>query len=112
METISWQEFEKVELRVGTILSVDGFPEAKQPAYIVTADFGPDIGVKKSSAQITELYKKEDLIGRQIIGVVNFPEKQIGPMMSEFLITGFYREEGSVVLAIPDRNVPNGAKLG
>lgn len=112
MKTISWQDFEQVELRVGTILSVDEFPEARQPAYIVTADFGPDIGVKKSSAQITHLYDKDELVSRQVVGVVNFPAKQIGPMMSECLITGFYREDGAVVLAIPDRQVPNGAKLG
>ena len=112
MKTISWQDFEKVELRVGTILSVDEFPEARQPAYIVTTDFGPDIGVKKSSAQITDLYDKDELVGRQVVGVVNFPSKQIGPMMSECLITGFYREDGAVVLAIPDQPVPSGAKLG
>jgi len=112
VKTISWQDFEQVELRVGTILSVDEFPEARQPAYIVTADFGPDIGVKKSSAQITHLYDKDELVSRQVVGVVNFPAKQIGPMMSECLITGFYREDGAVVLAIPDRQVPNGAKLG
>ncbi|CAB5089245.1 Protein secretion chaperonin CsaA [Olavius algarvensis associated proteobacterium Delta 3] len=112
MKTISWQDFEQVELRVGTILSVDDFSEARQPAYIVTTDFGPDIGIKKSSAQITDLYKREDLVGRQVVGVVNFPAKQIGPMMSECLITGFYREDGAVVLAVPDRQVPNGAKLG
>jgi len=112
VKTISWQDFEQVELRVGTILSVDEFPEARQPAYIVTTDFGPDIGVKKTSAQITRLYDKDELVGRQVVGVVNFPAKQIGPMMSECLITGFYREDGAVVLAIPDRQVPNGAKLG
>ena len=112
MKEISWQEFEQVELRVGTIVEVEDFPEARVPAYKVKADFGPDIGVKKSSAQVTDLYTKDDLLGRQIIGVVNFPDKQIGPFRSEFLITGFYQEDQSVVLAIPERQVKNGAKLG
>lgn len=112
METISWKDFEKVELRVGTVVKVEDFPEAKKPAYKVTVDFGPDIGVKRSSAQITDLYSKEDLLGRQVIGVVNFPPKQIGPVMSELLLTGFYRPDGAVVLAVPERSVPDGAKLG
>lgn len=112
METISWQEFERVELRVGTIVAVDDFPEARKPAYKLRVDFGPEIGVKQSSAQITALYQKEDLIGRQVIGVINFPSKQIGPVRSECLVTGFYREDGAVVLAVPDQPVPNGAKLG
>ncbi len=108
---ITWQEFEKVDLRAGTITSVDVFPEARKPAYIVTVDFGSDIGAKRTSAQITANYSREDLMGRQIIGVVNFPPKQIGPMMSECLIVGFYREDKSLILAVPDQNVPNGAKL-
>jgi len=112
LETISWKDFEKVELRVGTVVKVEDFPEAKKPAYKVTVDFGPDIGVKRSSAQITDLYSKEDLLGRQVIGVVNFPPKQIGPVMSELLLTGFYRPDGAVVLAVPERSVPDGAKLG
>lgn len=112
MGEISWQDFEAVELRVGRVLEVEDFPEARKPAYKVTADFGPEIGIKKSSAQITELYSKEDLLGRQILAVVNFPPKQIGPMRSEFLLTGFFTEEGAVVLAVPERPVPNGAKLG
>lgn len=111
MDTISWRDFERVELRVGTIVSVEDFPEARKSAYKVNADFGPEVGVKQSSAQITALYTKDELIGRQIIGVVNFPPKQIGPFLSEFLITGLYREDGVVVLAIPDQEVPNGAKL-
>lgn len=111
METISWSEFERVELRVGTIVSVDDFPEARKPAFRIRADFGPEIGIKQSSAQITSLYTKDDLIGRQILGVVNFPPKQIGPFRSEFLVTGLYREDGAVVLAVPDQQVPNGAKL-
>lgn len=111
MKTIDWKDFELVELRVGTIVSVEDFPEARKPAYKIKAEFGPDIGVKQSSAQITTLYSKEDLIGRQIVGVVNFPPKQIGPFLSEFLVTGFYRNEGAVVLAVPDQQVPNGSKL-
>jgi tRNA-binding protein len=112
MREISWQEFQAVELRIGTIIEVDDFPEARKPAYKITADFGPQIGIKKSSAQVTELYSKQDLKGRQILAVVNFPAKQIGPMRSEFLLTGFYTDEGAVVLAVPERQVPNGAKLG
>ena len=112
MKQITWQEFESIELRAGTIIAVEDFPEAKKPAYKITVDFGPEIGVKKSSAQLTKLYSKEQLLGRQIIGVINFPPKQIGPMPSEVLITGFYNEAGAVVLAIPERQVPDGAKLG
>jgi len=111
MKPITWQEFENVEIRVGTIISVDDFPQAHKPAYIIKADFGPEIGIKKSSAQVTDLYQKNDLVGKQIIGVLNFPPKQIGPMRSEFLITGFNREDGSVVLAVPERAAPNGARL-
>lgn len=111
METISWSDFERVELRVGTIVSVDDFPEARKPAFQIRADFGPGIGIKQSSAQITALYTKDELIGRQILGIVNFPPKQIGPFRSEFLVTGLYREDGAVVLAVPDQQVPNGAKL-
>ena len=112
MKEITWDEFAVVELRVGTIVEVEAFPEARSPAYKVKADFGPDIGVRKASAQITVHYLKEDLLGRQIVGVVNFPSKQIGPMRSEFLLTGFYRDDKSVVIAVPERKVPNGAKLG
>ena len=112
MDEITWNDFERVELRVGTVVQVDDFPEARKPAYILRVDFGPDIGVRKSSAQITEIYAKEELLGRQVVGVVNFPPKQIGPMRSECLVTGFYREDGNVVLAIPEREVPNGSKLG
>ena len=112
MEKISWQHFEQVELRSGTIVEVEDFPEARVPAYKIKADFGPEIGIKKSSAQVTGLYKKEDLLGRQIIGVVNFPAKQIGPFRSEFLLTGFYQEDHSVVLAVPERQIKNGLKLG
>jgi len=111
MGEISWSEFEKVALHVGTIIEVEDFPEAKNPAYKVRVDFGKKIGIKKSSAQITDLYDRESLIGRQVVAVVNLPPKQIGPMFSECLITGFHRDDGVVVLAIPDSNVPNGAKL-
>ena len=111
METIDWDDFEKVELRVGTIIEVEDFPEARKPAYKLKIDFGEAIGVRKSSAQITDIYQKDDLLGRQIVGVVNFPAKQIGPMRSECLVTGFHREDGAVVLARPDSEVPNGAKL-
>ena len=107
MEHISWNEFERVELRVGTIINVEDFPEAKKPAYKITGEFG----IKKSSAQVTTHYTKEDLLGKQIIGVINFPIKQIGPFLSEFLTTGFYKEDGSVVLAVPDKEAPLGAKL-
>ncbi len=112
MKEISWQDFEQVELRTGTILDVEDFPEARQPAYRLCIDFGEAIGIRKSSARITHLYSKEELIGRQIIGVVNFPPKQIGPCRSECLVTGFYQPDGSVVLAVPERPVANGVKLG
>lgn len=112
METISWADFERVEIRVGTIVSAEEFPEARKPAYKIKADFGPQIGIKQSSAQITALYTPAELLGRQIVGVVNFPPKQIGPFLSEFLVTGFYRDDGEVVLAVPDQQIPNGAKLG
>lgn len=111
METIEWNDFEKVELRVGTIEKVEEFPQARVPAYKVWVDFGPEIGKRKSSAQITKLYDIDELIGKQVVAVVNFPPKQIGPMKSECLVTGFYREDG-VVLAVPDKEVPNGLKLG
>ena len=112
VKEISWSEFEAVELRVGTIVDVEEFPEARRPAYKITVDFGPEIGSRRSSARITDLYLADELIGKQIIGVVNFPPKQIGPMRSECLVTGFYRKDGSVVLAVPEQAVPNGAKLG
>ena len=112
MREITWSEFTADDIRVGTIVSVEAFPEARKPAYKISVDFGPEIGLKKSSAQITELYGAQELVGKQIIAVVNFPPKQIGPMRSECLIAGFYRHNGNVVLAVPEREVPNGAKLG
>ncbi len=111
METIEWNDFEKVEIRVGTIIEAEEFPEARKPAYKLRIDFGADIGLRKSSAQITDLYAREELIGRQIAAVVNFPPKQIGPVRSECLVTGFAREDGAIVLVSPDSAVPNGAKL-
>lgn len=112
MQTIDWNDFEKVELRVGTVIDAQPFPEARKPAYILQVDFGEEIGIRKSSAQITDLYTKDELIGKQVIAVVNFPAKQIGPVKSQCLVSGFYREDGAVVLAVPDQPVHNGAKLG
>jgi tRNA-binding protein len=111
MNQISWNDFEKVELRTGTIIQVDDFPEAIKPAYKITVDFGAEMGIRKSSAQLTDLYSKEELLGKQIIGIVNFPPKKIGPFVSEFLITGFIQDDKSVVLAVPERKVDNGLKL-
>lgn len=110
MEPIDWSDFEKVELRAGTILEVLDFPEARKPAYKVKVDFG-EYGQKMSSAQITAHYTKEELVGKQIVGVVNFPKKQIGKFMSEFLVTGFADEDGSIVLTTLLGKVPNGSKL-
>ncbi|MFS8369093.1 tRNA-binding protein [Acetobacter indonesiensis] len=109
MQEISWSDFEKIMLVAGTIKRVEPFPEARKPAYKVWVDFGP-YGERKTSAQITRLYTVEDLIGRQIIGVINFPEKQIGPFRSQFLLSGFETEAG-VVLAALERPVPNGTRL-
>lgn len=111
METINWNDFEKVELRVGKVIEVQEFPEARTPAYILKVDFGQELGVRKSSAQITELYKPDELVGRLVVGVVNFPKKQIGPLMSECLITGFHNADNAVALCIPDKDVPLGTKL-
>lgn len=108
---ISWQDFEKVDLRVGTIVDVQDFPEARKPAYQLKIDFGPEIGLRKSSAQITTLYTKDVLMGRQIVAVINFPPKQIGKFMSECLVTGFADAHGNIVLTSVERELPNGAKL-
>ena len=111
MAAISWSDFEKVELRIGTIIEVEEFPEARRPAWKLTVDFGEETGIKRSSAQIKDLYSAEDLLGRQVLGVVNFPPKQIGPFISECLVTGFVTDEGAVVLAVPDHPVKNGLRL-
>lgn len=108
---ISWSDFEKVELRVGKVLSAREFPEARKPAYVLEVDFGPEVGVRKSSAQITDHYDCDSLTGRLVVGVVNFPRKQIGPLMSECLVTGFHDENGAVVLCVPDQDVPLGSRL-
>lgn len=110
-EVISWADFEKIDARVGTIIEARDFPEANKPAYRLEIDFGPQIGVLKSSAQITVHYTKDMLIGRQIVAVVNFPEKQIAGMMSECLVTGFEDQNGDIVLTRVERVVPNGSKL-
>ena len=110
METITWHDFEKVELRAGTVLQALDFPEARKPAYKLQVDFG-EFGVKWSSAQITKHYTKEELVGRQIVGVINFPKKQIATFMSEFLVTGMADANGDIVLTTIDKPVPNGSKL-
>jgi tRNA-binding protein len=109
---LSWQDFEKVEMRVGTILEVNDFPEARKPAYQLTIDFGSEIGIRKTSAQITDHYHKENLIGKQIIAVVNFPKKQIGKFMSECLVLGSIGSDKEVVLLSPNFKVENGLRIG
>ena len=111
MQTIAWGDFEKVELRVGKVVAAAPFPEARKPAYVLQIDFGEEIGMRKSSAQITALYRSEDLVGRLVVAVVNFPKKQIGPLMSECLVTGFNDANGEVALCVPDRDVPLGTRL-
>jgi tRNA-binding protein len=111
MEEISWEDFEKVELRAGTIVEANDFPKAKKPAYQLLIDLGPDLGLKRSSAQITKLYSKDELLGKQVICVVNFPVRQIANFYSEVLTTGFIGDDGEVVLGIPDKKVSNGVKL-
>lgn len=109
---LTWNEFEKVEMRVGTILEVNDFPEARKPAYQLTIDFGSEIGIRKTSAQITKRYAKEDLLNRQIVAVVNFPKKQIGKFMSECLVLGAVGDEGDVILLAPDFKIENGLRIG
>jgi len=111
MNDLTWNAFQKVEMRVGTIVAVEDFPQARNPSYILKVDFGATLGIKKSSAQITDLYSKESLIGKQVMAVTNFPPKQIGPIMSECLVTGFHQSDGAVVLAVPDQTVPNGTRI-
>lgn len=108
---ISWDDFEKVDLRIGTIVDVQDFPEAKRAAYKIKVDLGPELGIKKSSAQVTDLYSKEEILGMQVLCVCNFPPKQVGKYMSEVLVTGIYNEENKVVLTTVERKVPNGARL-
>ncbi|ART63097.1 tRNA-binding protein [Kushneria marisflavi] len=111
MSTLSWEEFSKVELRVGRITHAEVFEKARRLAYVLQVDFGPEIGMRKSSAQITELYDPATLVGRLVVAVTNFPPKQIGPIMSECLVTGFHNEDGAVALCVPDQDVPLGTRL-
>ncbi|HET9819083.1 MAG TPA: tRNA-binding protein [Rhodanobacteraceae bacterium] len=111
METINWGDFAKVELRVGRIVEARVFAEARKPAYVLRVDFGAELGIRKSSAQITGLYQPGELVGRLVVAVVNFPKKQIGPLMSECLVTGFHDTDGNVALCVPDKPVPLGARL-
>lgn len=110
-ETITYADFERVDIRTGTIVDASPFPEARKPAIKIVIDFGPEIGLKKSSAQITTHYTPETLVGRQVLGVVNFPPRQIGPFRSEVLTLGFEDEAGAIVLAATDKTVPNGKRL-
>ena len=111
MEEISWNDFMKVELRVGRVLQAEVFKVARKPAYKLLVDFGPELGQRKSSAQITAHYQPEELVGRLVVAVVNFPKKQIGPLMSECLVTGFHDANGAVALCVPDKDVPLGTRL-
>lgn len=111
MNEISFDDFLQVEIRVGKIVSAEIFPEARTPAYILRVDFGAELGVRKSSAQITDLYRANELVGRLVVAVLNFPPKQIGPVKSQCLITGFHNEQGHVALCIPDKPVPLGTRL-
>lgn len=111
MAEISWDVFQQIELRVGTVIDAQPFPQARNPSYILHVDFGSEIGVRKSSAQVTDLYTPETLVGKQVLAVTNLPAKQIGPIMSECLITGFHQADNTVVLATPEIAVPNGSRL-
>ncbi|MGQ4660717.1 tRNA-binding protein [Lysobacter sp. F6437] len=111
MDTITFDDFLKVELRVGRIVGAEVFAAARKPAYVLQVDFGAEVGVRKSSAQVTALYTPEELVGRLVVGVVNFPRKQIGPLMSECLVTGFHDANGDVALCVPDKAVPLGTRL-
>ena len=111
MSTIEWDDFARVQLCAGTIVAVEPFPEARKPAWKLTIDFGKEIGQRRSSAQITDLYDDKALVGMQIMAVVNFPKKQIGPFMSECLVTGMAREDGAIVLVTPQERVPDGTRL-
>jgi|TARA_B110000003_G_scaffold175511_1_gene175030 tRNA-binding protein len=111
INNLSWAEFGRIDLRVGTVVAAEFFKEAIKPAIKLSIDFGADIGIKKSSAQITDHYDPEVLIGKQVAAVVNFPKKQIGPIMSECLVTGFVQDDGSIILAVPDKKAANGSRL-
>lgn len=111
MDTVSFEDFLKVELRVGRVVSASVFAAARKPAYVLHVDFGEALGVRKSSAQVTALYRPEELVGRLVVAVVNFPKKQVGPLMSECLVTGFHDGDGNVALCVPDREVPLGTRL-
>jgi len=111
MKQITLKDFTKVQLVVGTVVSVKDFPELRKPSYRIEVDFGPQVGIKKTSSQVTDLYSKEDLMGRQVLGLVNIPTRQIGSMMSEFFLAGFYLDDGTVVLAVPDKPVADGTRL-
>ncbi|ENW91370.1 hypothetical protein F904_03458 [Acinetobacter dispersus] len=111
MQQIEWNDFSKVELRVGRIIQAEVFQQARRPAYILQVDFGEELGIRKSSAQITKLYQPDDLIGKLVVAVINFPKKQIGPIQSECLVTGFHNAEGDVALCVPEFDVPLGTKL-
>ena len=112
MARVTIEDFERLDIRAGTVLRCEPFPEARNPAYKLWIDFGPDLGVKASSARITDLYEPQALVGRQVLAVVNFPSRQVGPFRSEVLTLGVYTERGAVVLVAPDRPVRNGARLG
>ena len=111
MSEIGFDQFMAVDIRVGTVVAVEDFPQARKPAWKMTIDFGPEIGTRRSSAQITVHYGRDELMGRQVMAVVNFPPRQIGPFMSEVLTLGFEDEDGAIVLAAVERGVPNGARL-